>query len=456
MRKLYLFILPLLVIFYSCKTPENAQPVEEKPVEPANIEQARPVAEYLDSLGVATHIGFARLPYNQNFDEIIKPRLQELGIKHIRTDLSGQKFYFQHMKELGAMGIKANVVTRPQTGMTLDALMKNLKTLGDMAISVEGPNEQDGSQNTGKGKPIYQGKFYPEGLELFQNKLYETINSDSETQDIKVVAPSFFTKNITEAYSMLGKLKCDLNNIHSYPAGRGMTTRGLDTMGGALNNALEFCGEDKPIIATETGYHNAIYVRGKNHNDEKSAGTGVSEAAAGKYINRLFLNYFNRNIERTYIYELIDKNPDPSLSETKNHWGLLRNDGSRKPSFIALRNAIAILSEDNTTSTEPINNKLGFNLSGNTANVRHTLLQKQDGRFYLALWQEVDSYDRVRLQDIAVEPVNLQLFIDEDVREVNFYDPLQQRNAIKQVTGENSLEVAVSDRPIFLEIVIDN
>lgn len=454
MRKLYLFVIPLVIIFSSCKTSENAKPAEPT-VEPANIEQARPAEEFIDSLGVATHMGFAKLPYNQKFDEIVKPRLQELGIKHIRTDLSSQKFYFEHMKELDEIGIKANVVTRPQAGMSLDEMMNSLYILGDMVISVEGPNEQDGSKNTGRDKPIYQGKFYPEGLKIFQNRLYETVNSDPKTKDLKVVAPSFFTKNISGAYSMLGRLKCDLNNIHSYSAGRGITTRGLDVMGGALNNALEFCGEDKPIVATETGYHNAIYVKGKNNNDEQSAGTGVSEIAAGKYINRLFLNYFNRNIKRTYVYELIDKNPDPSLSETENHWGLLRHDGSRKPSFIALRNAIALLSEDDITETEPIDNSLGFTLAGNTANVRHTLLQKQDGRFYLALWQEVDSYDRVKLQDINVEPVNLQLSIAEDVREVNFYDPLQQTDAIKQVTGENSLEVAVSDRPIFLEIIID-
>lgn len=455
MRKSYLLFLPLLIVINGCQAPNEAKTVEQEQVELANIEQARSVEEYLDSLGVATHIGFAETVYNQKFDEIIKPRLEELGIKHIRTDLSGQEFYVEHMRELADLGIEANVVTRPQVGVSLESTMDNLKTIKNMVVSVEGPNEQDGSQNTGRNKPIYKGKFYPEGLELFQNELYEAVNADPETKDIEVVAPSFFTKNIAEAYEMIGELKCDLNNIHSYSAGRGITTRGLDARGGALQDALQFCGEDEPVLATETGYHNAIYVRGKNHDDEKSAGTGVSEEAAGKYVNRLLLNYFNRGIKRTYVYELIDKKPEPSLTEPQAHWGLLRHDGSPKPAFIALRNAIALLSEENAATTNEIDNRLGFTLSGDTANVRHTLLQKKDGRFYLALWQEVNSYDRVKLEDIAVEPVNLELAIAEEVEEVNFYDPLKQRDAVEQVSGENTLEVAVSDRPIFLEIITE-
>lgn len=379
MRKLYFLLIPLLIIVNGCQTSNEATSVEveTEQVRPANIERARPAEEFIDSLGIATHIGFAESVYNQKFDEIIKPRLQELGIKHIRTDLSGQKFYFEHMRELAELGISANVVTRPQTGMSLESIMKNLKNIEDMVISLEGPNEQDGSENTGRGKAIYQGKFYPQGLKLFQNDLYQAVNSNPQTKDIKVVAPSFFTKNLAEAYTMLGELKCDLNNIHSYSAGRGITTRGLDARGGALNDALKFCGEDKPVVATETGYHNAIYVRGRNHDDEKSAGTGVSEEAAGKYINRLLLNYFNRGIERTYVYELIDKKPEPSLTESQAHWGLLRYDGSPKPGFIALRNAIALLSEEDSTATAESDNRLGYTLSGDTANVSHTLLQKR-------------------------------------------------------------------------------
>ncbi len=53
----------------------------------------------------------------------------------------------------------------------------------------------------------------------------------------------------------------------------------------------------KPIVFTESGYHNAINVR----NDQP----GISEAAAARYIPRLFLEDFLHGIPRTYLYEII-------------------------------------------------------------------------------------------------------------------------------------------------------
>ena len=60
---------------------------------------------------------------------------------------------------------------------------------------------------------------------------------------------------------------------------------------------------DKPIVFTESGYHNAI-----NENTDQP---GVSETTAAKYIPRLFLEDFSRAVPRTYLYELMDEAPDP-------------------------------------------------------------------------------------------------------------------------------------------------
>ena len=50
-----------------------------------------------------------------------------------------------------------------------------------------------------------------------------------------------------------------------------------------------------------------------------------------------------------------------------------------------MKNIISILDEANTVFTPA---KLDFSLSGNTQYVMYTLLQKSNGKFYLALWLE--------------------------------------------------------------------
>ena len=57
------------------------------------------------------------------------------------------------------------------------------------------------------------------------------------------------------------------------------------------------------MVVTETGYHNAV-------NDPSIEHRPVSELAAGKYMPRLLLEYFNRGFGGTYLYELIDSQPD--------------------------------------------------------------------------------------------------------------------------------------------------
>ncbi|NJN38104.1 MAG: hypothetical protein HC790_04210 [Acaryochloridaceae cyanobacterium CSU_3_4] len=103
---------------------------------------------------------------------------------------------------------------------------------------------------------------------------------------------------------------------------------------------------------------------------------GVSEQAAAKSLPRLFLEFFNRGIQRTFVYELIDEHPNPKLDDKEKNFGLLRYDGSRKPVFIALRNLITLLKDSKTKSSKPFSPQyLDYQLSGNTVNIHHTLLQ---------------------------------------------------------------------------------
>ena len=125
----------------------------------------------------------------------------------------------------------------------------------------------------------------------------------------------------------------------------------------------------KSVIVTEAGYHNATHKY------------GVSEQASAKYLPRLYLEYFNQGIERTYIHQLLDLDSNPQADRPQLNYGLLRYDGSEKPAFVALKNLITIL-KDTANSSHQSLEYLDYAIIGNTANINHTLLQKKDGEFF--------------------------------------------------------------------------
>ena len=70
---------------------------------------------------------------------------------------------------------------------------------------------------------------------------------------------------------------------------------------------------------------------------------GIPEDVEAKYMPRLILEQILHEIRRTYIYELIDVGPKVSKNDAA--FGLVRNDGTPKPAFNALKNLIQITME---------------------------------------------------------------------------------------------------------------
>ncbi|WP_036489488.1 hypothetical protein [Myxosarcina sp. GI1] len=177
---------------------------------------------------------------------------------------------------------------------------------------------------------------------------------------------------------------------------------------------------------------------------------GISEEAAGKYLPRLLLEYFNLGIERTYLYELIN---DRASDSREFNFGLLRADGSKKPGFVAIENMIDILDSGGVGSSGG-SGSLDLAIGGDAKDIHQTLLQKQDGRYYLALWQEVPGYDLNTNSNINVPAKNLTLNFGSNIQQAKVYDPHTSKDAQTTVSNVNSMDVSVSDKVTILEISI--
>ena len=345
-----------------------------------SVVKPRKAGDFVNSIGVNTHFGYYDTTYGK-YEQILKPRLLELGVKHIRDGTYNQDVVRKY-REVGQAGIRLLLIT------SSDRAVSQAKAIGDMLWGVEAVNEPDMRR--------YEGGWVKFACREQQN-LYQAIKRDSELSHLPVVGLSL--ANIRRSPSELGDISqwMDYGGMHPYAAGEYPSKHwgwGM-SMESALGEARKVSG-DKPLLVTECGYHNRIAEKGH---------PGVSEQAAAIYHLHLFFIYFNQGVERSYKYELLDLKDDKGMSDKECHFGLVRSDGSVKPSFTAIKNLIWLLDDE----------KKDFRCRDfeyaieSDAVIRTTLLQKSDGSWWLALMREVDVFDLKSGQDVSVEPIKVSV-----------------------------------------------
>lgn len=406
--------------------------------EPAQgtAQPAKMADTFVDSIGVDTHLGYLDTVYNSEYP-LIKDKLSALGVRHVRdaafvsSSKERNELVYGRYRQLAAMGARFNLTIDPRRDglqtVDQDKIAQVEQLAGPSLESFEGPNELDVS-----GIPDW-ASF----LRSYQKRLYLSVKGNTSTQHTPVIGPA-----LAHAYnaSTVGDLSSYMNfgNMHPYPGGKHPGHYTLDEYN--IRNSRSMSGS-KPFMPSETGYHTTVGWNGGH--------PGVSEQAMGKYMPRLYLEYFNRDIPRTYGYEFIDHEPDPNQVNREAHFGLLRNDGTEKPAYNALENLIALLEDSGPKFTT---SNLNYSLSGDTAGVHRTLLQKRDGTFYLVLWQEVPSYDLEIKRDISVPNQKVTLTLNQPIKEASTYLPNVSNTPVKQYVTPKQFDLDVPDHPLVVEL----
>lgn len=409
---------------------ESVFTAQQKASVQKKLPQARSSDSFVDSLGVNTHLTYTDTAYGK-FDNIIKPKLKELGIRHIRDGGYQDQTFFDKIKQLNRIGIKTILIF---SGNPPEEVVATAKTLKGAIEAVEGPNESDLEHF----KFSYKGQKFPEGTRTYQKEMFTELEADPETKSLPIILPSM---GWGENAQKLGYVPWgDIGNMHSYPNLGNPPTDGLDWY--FIPHARTIAGKTKPLWSTEAGYHNYI-------KDD----LGISERAGARYIPRVWLEQFNRGVKRVYLYEFINQRPDDE-GDGQNNYGLLRSDGSPKPSFTTLKNLISLLKDPG--SSFPLKS-LDYKLSGNTTDVHQTLLQKRDGNFYLILWQEVRSWDNKKKKDVAIADRKVTINMNTPISQVVAYQPIRSINPSWRSTGKagrvKQLSISVPDHPLVLKLV---
>ncbi|HWA15785.1 MAG TPA: hypothetical protein VG817_05090, partial [Gemmatimonadales bacterium] len=130
-------------------------------------------------------------------------------------------------------------------------------------------------------------------------------------------------------------------------------------------------------------------------------------------------------------------------------FGLLRADGSEKPAYRALLNLIQILKDPGPSFTPTA---LPFTITGDTIGMRKMLLQKRDGRYYLALWTSASSYNVTAFSDWGLVSRGVTLRFDTPVRQVQFYRPNERPGGYNGKTNVSAVNMTLDDRILLVEI----
>ena len=395
---------------------------------PLRAQKAGSADDFVNSVGINVHLNYLDTPY-ANFPQVLQA-LQQLGVRHVRDGLIDTTWpgYYDRHNQLGRSGIKGTFITSPAQSAAL--LLAYPARMRDSFEAYEAPNEYDQSSD-----PTWAAT-----LTSFVAKLDRTVKGNSISSRFSVIGPSLTRQ---DSYAKIrGICSFDFENLHNYFGGHnpgtvGWGANGYGSISWNLSNVSTDCS-GKPVITTETGYQTDLTLN-----------QGIPEDVAAKYVPRIFLEQWLHGIQRTYLYELIDRPPGGAAADSG--YGLLRSDLSFKPAYSSLMNLLHLLADPGSAYADQ---PLHFVLTGDVSRVDHALFEKRNGHFYLAIWVEEPSYDVDRKQAIPVAARHVVLQTDGKVNVLShaFDQSGAMRTTSLGISATHPVEV--SDSVTILEVVL--
>jgi hypothetical protein len=388
----------------------------------------------VDSIGVNIHsthyLGFPSTSYD-DWDSVISA-LGNLGIRHVRDHV----FDPTRLNAVtAATGAKVTGIIEQHTFVngilaldqtSIPALLNTAKQVTGLE-ALEGPNEYDQDPD-----PNWQAN-----LRLYQTALFTGARADPALKGLPILAPSL-SSNHQAAFADLAPY-ADYGNFHFYP----LATTPTSGLSSVMSTASTMAG-GKPLWATETGYHYHTTLTANQYD--------ISQAAAAKYIPRMVLDNYRLGVQRSFLYELVDDNADPTDSNPENNFGLYNSSFGIKAAGTALKNLITLLA-DPGNSFAPAS--LDYTLSGGNANLRQVLFQKHDGTFWLALWQDVSVFDKSTNTDLVNPNLPVTITFPSAINGAAAYLPDSSIDLVQRFGPTTQINLGVPDQVMLLEVSLE-
>lgn len=372
---------------------------------PLAMVPARPASAVTDAIGL--HV---RLRYEMyaDFPRVVE-RLKDLGVRHV-YDVSGS--HLDRLAQLGALGIRIHVLVEENGDP--EALAR---ALGGTLASLQA--------DWRFGKEWRQGlldEAWAARARRFAETLHRRVRAVSPLESVPLIGPSVRYPYESELVGDLSAF-ADAGAINYWPSPAPPEVERL---------ALELDGQrrvfpGKDLLITQTGYSTAPLAIVK-----------VSEAVQARYLLRTHLEALRRGVSRTFANHLFDFTRDPSAADFGI--GLVRQDGTAKPAFGALK---ALLAAFRDSGPAPQARALGFALDSDEPDLRQMLFAKRDGSFLIAAWLA-----RASEEAAARRPARLRL--GTPPRAVRVFSP--HGGSVLATQGTSELRIDVSDEITLIHV----
>jgi regulation of enolase protein 1 (concanavalin A-like superfamily) len=409
---------------------------------------------FLNSISVCTH-----MTQGLDAESNVATCMTYAGIRNFRDDGSINSAALQNFINLhNATGAKACLLPPTANPADWPTQYDPVADAGAL-LAVEGTNEPNNEPPTFNGQTSSSTNALPTAQ--YQAALYSFAKSDSHLMGIPVFSSSEAggsePNNVGLQYLTIptplpagvlmpaGTGYGDYANTHNYIIGNGITTPVDNTAWQAEDPTLNsnwdglfgeygttwskhFAGYSisqlptLPRVTTETGwYTTAQPTQGQSY--------PISLDQQGKILLNLYLSAFKRGWSYTFVYYLHDS--------SQGYWGFFDPSYNSKPSGTYLHNLTTILAD--TTNFAP--GSLNYSIPSEPATVHDLLIQRSNGTFYLAVWD-----DRPVGEGTDTVTVNLG-----GTYSVNEYDPTMGTTATN-LGSVSSVTLSLSDHPVILQI----
>lgn len=397
-----------------------------------------------DGVGINTHLNFKWTLYYSHYEDLIKPRLVELGVKHIRDHFGDEKAESRYAELAHKYGIRLLLINNDEATDLVDVKnevkrLNGLNPYKPVVELIEPANERDNGWKKDWAR-----------LCTYLTDYKQIFKGDKATASIPLLGPSFAdTKNSAVNFGSVCKGvsdNMDLANLHAY-SGLYPESPYAGGWGISFNSAIEryrAISAGKPIVESESGYKMAEGIEGH---------PAVSQRTAAKYSPRLVLERLRAGVTRVYFYQLINALED---------FGMLNDDGTPRLHYTSIKNFISLMKDEGPAFTT---GTLSYALKGNTKNIHQMLFQKRNGKYMLLLWQGVNGSDKGTAEKDYVDIENpedeIKLILTHKASSIEIYKPsfnqMPDGNGVNPVTAlknKTIIDLSVPDHVLIVEITL--
>lgn len=386
-----------------------------------------PALNFTQSIGVNTHIGEAIGFYRPDNFPAVESALEYLGVFFIRDQFSYSSFCTYYQQISTATGLKFDMIMTPD-GDSYASKLPCIQQNTNIFHSIEGCNEIDNfpfcNWNSLTGLA---------GARAFQYQLLTDISPLS-------IPLWTLTDETKSDYYTIGPLPANSFSLHSYNQ-YGVESGSTDyTAYSYMNAVIVFyptLAPGRSTVITETGGWTT------------PCSDGWTQNVQAKYIlNSIFDSWILGN-SAVSIYEASDDFNDPSCNTNEDHFGLLDYQGSPKVSGTTIHNMTILLTDSSTIAPASI----AYTFSGMPINGHSLLLQKTDGTYWLAIWNDAQIWNFNTSSEITVAPVSVILNLTSvTASTINVYDPFINTSIQQTSNNTNSINISVPDHVILVNI----